>query len=58
MSEIPKLEFRLYSGEAVDLFHLLSPYIEKAGHKWAAKEVELDPAGYPITDVIIEPNEN
>lgn len=40
--------------EAVQLFHLLSPFIEKAGYTWQAHNRVAEMA----TDVVIYPNAN
>lgn len=51
MSTIPKIETRIYGGEAEDIFNMLCPYIERAGYTWHTK---LDKEGFTI--ITIEKN--
>lgn len=51
MNVIPKVEGKFYGGEGEDVFHMLTPYIERAGYTWTLSVDEDGSTNYTIEKI-------
>lgn len=54
----PKIELEVRSGEALAVFDLLSPFVEKAGYKWTKEGIDKKGDAFNAIKITITKNES